>query len=52
MECAELEGGIVVGYHCPCLDGIYSMMNCFLSLKLYSAFNGDLMSRLKAEDFY
>lgn len=45
------QPAIVVGYHYPCLDGIYSMMNTFLSLKLYNEFNSDLIDRLLNEDF-
>lgn len=40
----------MIGYHFPCLDGIYSMMNTFLACKLYSEFNPDLMDRLFHED--
>ncbi|EAR99692.2 hypothetical protein TTHERM_00590300 (macronuclear) [Tetrahymena thermophila SB210] len=45
------QQSIIVGYHYPCIDGVFSALNCFLSLKLYNQFNKDLMERLLSEDF-
>ncbi|KAL4435986.1 hypothetical protein ABPG74_022221 [Tetrahymena malaccensis] len=45
------QQNIIVGYHYPCIDGVFSALNCFLSLKLYNQFNKDLMDRLISEDF-
>ncbi|KAL4486065.1 hypothetical protein ABPG72_003999 [Tetrahymena utriculariae] len=47
----NIQQSIIVGYHYPCIDGVFSALNCFLSLKLYNQFNKDLMERLLNEDF-